>query len=220
MLDLLFNWRAYSPLDVVFILLSYAMIILIALPVHELAHAFAADRMGDPTARWNGRLTLNPLAHLDVVGTLMILFFRFGYAKPVPVNPRNFREYKKGMIITSVAGPLSNLALSLASLAILRLLLFVPSPPLFSHLATILLWNFAKVNIFLAIFNLMPVPPLDGYRIISNFIPPRWAYSIERYQLFITIGFIVLVLGGRFGYIIQFIANPIFKLFLFITGLG
>lgn len=220
MLDLLFNWRAYSPLDVVFILLSYAMIILIALPVHELAHAFAADRMGDPTARWNGRLTLNPLAHLDIVGTLMILFFRFGYAKPVPVNPRNFRDYKKGMIITSVAGPLSNLALSLASLAILRLLLFVPSPPLFSHLAKILLWNFAQVNIFLAIFNLMPVPPLDGYRIISNFIPPRWAYSIERYQLFITIGFIVLVLGGRFGYIIQFIANPIFKLFLFITGLG
>lgn len=220
MLDLLVNWRAYSPLDVIFILLSYAMIILIALPVHELAHAFAADRMGDPTARWNGRLTLNPLAHLDVVGTLMILFFRFGYAKPVPVNPRNFREYKKGMIITSVAGPLSNLALSLASLAILRLLLFVPSPPLFSHLAKILLLNFAQVNIFLAIFNLMPVPPLDGYRIISNFIPPRWAYSIERYQLFITIGFIVLVLGGRFGYIIQFIANPIFKLFLFITGLG
>lgn len=220
MLDLLFNWRAYSPLDVVFILLSYAMIILIALPVHELAHAFAADRMGDPTARWNGRLTLNPLAHLDIVGTLMILFFEFGYAKPVPVNPRNFREYKKGMIITSVAGPLSNLALSLASLAILRLLLFVPSPPLFSHLAKILLLNFAQVNIFLAIFNLMPVPPLDGYRIISNFIPPRWAYSIERYQLFITIGFIVLVLGGRFGYIIQFIANPIFKLFLFITGLG
>lgn len=220
MLDLLVNWRAYSPLDVIFILLSYAMIILIALPVHELAHAFAADRMGDPTARWNGRLTLNPLAHLDIVGTLMILFFRFGYAKPVPVNPRNFRDYKKGMIITSVAGPLSNLALSLASLAILRLLLFVPSPPLFSHLAKILLLNFAQVNIFLAIFNLMPVPPLDGYRIISNFIPPRWAYSIERYQLFITIGFIVLVLGGRFGYIIQFIANPIFKLFLFITGLG
>jgi len=220
MRDLLVNWRAYSPLDVIFILLSYAMIILIALPVHELAHAFAADRMGDPTARWNGRLTLNPLAHLDIVGTLMILFFEFGYAKPVPVNPRNFREYKKGMIITSVAGPLSNLALSLASLAILRLLLFVPSPPLFSHLAKILLLNFAQVNIFLAIFNLMPVPPLDGYRIISNFIPPRWAYSIERYQLFITIGFIVLVLGGRFGYIIQFIANPIFKLFLFITGLG
>ena len=220
MRDLLVNWRAYSPLDVIFILLSYAMIILIALPVHELAHAFAADRMGDPTARWNGRLTLNPLAHLDIVGTLMILFFEFGYAKPVPVNPRNFRDYKKGMIITSVAGPLSNLALSLASLAILRLLLFVPSPPLFSHLAKILLLNFAQVNIFLAIFNLMPVPPLDGYRIISNFIPPRWAYSIERYQLFITIGFIVLVLGGRFGYIIQFIANPIFKLFLFITGLG
>ena len=131
MRDLLVNWRAYSPLDVIFILLSYAMIILIALPVHELAHAFAADRMGDPTARWNGRLSLNPLAHLDIVGTLMILFFEFGYAKPVPVNPRNFREYKKGMIITSVAGPLSNLALSLASLAILRLLLFVPSPPLF-----------------------------------------------------------------------------------------
>lgn len=220
MRDLLVNWRAYSPLDVIFILLSYAMIILIALPVHELAHAFAADRMGDPTARWNGRLTLNPLAHLDIVGTLMILFFEFGYAKPVPVNPRNFRDYKKGMIITSVAGPLSNLALSLASLAILRLLLFVPSPPLFSHLAKILLLNFAQVNIFLAIFNLMPVPPLDGYRIISNFIPPRWAYSIERYQLFITIGFIVLVLVCRFDYIIQFIANPIFKLFLFITGLG
>ena len=92
MLDLLVNWRAYSPLDVVFILLSYAMIILIALPVHELAHALPPTGWGDPTARWNGRLTLNPLAHLDVVGTLMILFFRFGTQNRFRYKPAQFQR--------------------------------------------------------------------------------------------------------------------------------
>jgi Zn-dependent protease len=219
MLDLLFGWRSTGLLEVIFTFFSYAMVILLALPVHEMAHAYAADRMGDQTARWNGRLTLNPFAHLDIFGTLLIFLFRFGYAKPVPVNPRNFKDYRKGIIITSVAGPLSNLAMSLISLIILRVLIFISPTYLFAQLASVLFYNFAYINIILAVFNLMPIPPLDGYRIISNFLPPRWTYFIERYQWYITIGFFLLVVSNRFGGLLTFIAAPIYRLFLLIVGL-
>ncbi len=219
MIDLLFNIRNTDPLTLVFTFLSYTMIIFLALPVHEFAHAFAADKMGDHTPRWNGRLTLNPFAHLDFFGALLIFLFGFGYARPVPVNPRNFRDYRKGIIVTALAGPLSNLAMSLLSLVLLRILYFVIPITVLSHIAGILLYTFAQINIYLAVFNLMPVPPLDGYRIISNFLPPRWAYFIERNQWYITIVFLVVILSNRFGYIISFLAEPIYKLFLIITGL-
>lgn len=219
MIDLIFNLNNIEPLVLIFTFLSYAMIIFLALPVHEFAHAFAADKMGDPTPRWNGRLTLNPFPHIDIVGALMIFLFGFGYARPVPINPRNFRDYRKGIIVTALAGPLSNLVLSLLSLILLRILYFVIPIAVLSRIAGILLYTFAQTNIYLAVFNLMPVPPLDGYRIISNFLPPKWTYFIERNQWYITIVFLVIILSNRFGYIISFLAEPIYKLFLMITGL-
>ncbi|HCA31136.1 MAG TPA: site-2 protease family protein [Ruminococcaceae bacterium] len=213
------NWDSLDLIGLILVFFAYAMVILVALPIHEFSHAYVADRMGDQTARWNGRLTLNPFAHLDVIGTALIFLIGFGYAKPVPVNPRNFRDYKKGTILTSFAGPLSNFILGFLSLLIFRLILFASSSDMFYYFLSLFIVNFAYTNIILAVFNLMPVPPLDGYRIASSFLPPRWVFFIERYQWYITIAFFVLVVSDRFGGVLTRIANPIYNLFFRILGL-
>ncbi|MDD2362534.1 MAG: site-2 protease family protein [Oscillospiraceae bacterium] len=200
-------------IELVFIFISYALVIFLALPVHEMAHAFTADRMGDSTARWSGRLTLNPFAHLDIVGTAMIFIFGFGYAKPVPVNPRNFKNYKAGMFMTSFAGPLSNLIMAFLSLLILRIVLLFNPAVLLIIILKILLQQFALINITLAVFNLLPIPPLDGYRIISNFLNPKTVYFIERYQWYITIGFFMIIATGRFSGLLSFITEFILTFF-------
>ncbi|MDD2418229.1 MAG: site-2 protease family protein [Oscillospiraceae bacterium] len=189
-------------INLIFIFISYALIILVALPVHELAHAFTADRMGDSTARWNGRLTMNPFAHLDLIGTIMIFVFGFGYAKPVPVNPRNFKNYKAGMFLTSFAGPASNLVMAFLSLLILRIVLLLNPVAIVIIIMTIFLRQFALINITLAVFNLLPIPPLDGFRIISNFLSSKIVYYIEQYQWYITMGlFLLIATRGLSGFL-------------------
>ncbi len=217
--DMLFSPDRPSFAELIFTFLSYAMILLVALPVHELAHAYTADRMGDQTARWNGRLTMNPFAHLDIFGSLLIFLAGFGYAKPVPVNPRNFRDYNKGMILTSLAGPLSNLVMAFLSLAILKLITMFSLSLEVRGIVSLFFDTFSYINIILAVFNLFPIPPLDGYRVISNFLPPRWVFMIEQYQRYITIIFFVLVISNRFGGILTGIAFPIYRLFSIVLGL-
>lgn len=212
------NWGNLGFLDVIFLFMSYALIILVALPVHELSHAYTAYRMGDNTARWNGRLTLNPFAHLDIIGTIMIFVFGFGYAKPVPVNPRNFRNYKSGMLLTSFAGPASNLVMGFLALAILRVMLVIAPPADMYNLIMILLNTFAQINIMLAVFNLLPIPPLDGYRIVSNFLPARWVYTVERYQWYITMGLFLLIATGMLGDVIDSLYSPVYSLFVRVLG--
>lgn len=172
------------------------MFILIAIPLvyaiifHELAHGFAAWRMGDPTARSLGRLSLNPLKHLDPVGTIMLFIFGFGWAKPVPVNFNRLRDRRKGMIVVSSAGIIANMLLAFTALFLDRLL--SPSP---SSLLAQLLYYFAKINIILAAFNLIPLPPLDGSKILMGFAPPsiqNYLFRLERYGFFIIIGLLYL----------------------------
>ncbi len=212
------NWGNLGFLDLVFLFMSYALVILVALPVHEYAHAYTAYRMGDNTARWNGRLTMNPFAHLDIIGTILIFVFGFGYAKPVPVNPRNFRNYKTGMLLTSLAGPMSNLVMGFMTLSVIRVLFVVAPQTQAFALIIILLRTFAQINVMLAVFNLLPIPPLDGYRIASNFLPAKWVYYIERYQWYITMGLFLLIATGMLGNVIGAIYNPIYSLFLRILG--
>lgn len=170
--------------------------ILIAIPllysiiIHELAHGWVAYKMGDSTAKWLGRLSLNPMRHIDPVGTIMLFVFGFGWAKPVPVNFNNLRDFRKGLIFVSSAGIIANILLAFLSLLLLRLLSLSP----FDIVSTIL-YYFAQINIMLASFNLIPIPPLDGSKILMGFSSRRFQYSLERiepYGMFIIIGLLWL----------------------------
>ncbi len=200
------NISSLSLLEIVLVLVSYAALIFVMLPIHELAHAFVADKLGDNTARWHGRLRFNPLAHLDTWGTVMLLLFGFGYARPVPVNPRNFRNPKRDMALVALAGPVSNLLLAAISLGLFRLVLLLPLTETAFNIAWIVLINvFASVNLGLAVFNLLPVPPLDGSRILGLFLPDRVMYTMEQHSRQITWIVMALLFMGKLDTVLDFL---------------
>ncbi len=173
---------------VTFILLAIPL--LYSIIIHELAHGWVAYRMGDPTAKLQGRLSLNPLSHLDPVGTLMLFIFGFGWAKPVPVNFDNLRDTRKGLIFVSSAGIIANMLLAFIAFFFFRLLSPAPS----GVLAT-LLYYLAQINIILAAFNLIPIPPLDGSKILMGFVSERFQYLLSRlepYGFFVIIGLLYI----------------------------
>ncbi|MCR5353370.1 MAG: site-2 protease family protein [Clostridiales bacterium] len=154
----------------------YIVIIMFSLSFHELSHGYVAYRCGDATARNLGRLTLNPLSHLNPIGTVMMLVFGFGYATPVPVNPRNFNHYKRDLVFVSLAGPLSNVILAfIGTLVFCISSFFVPNNNPGNYYM-IFLSFFISANAGLAVFNILPIPPLDGSRILSVFLPKKKAY--------------------------------------------
>ena len=191
LLYFLSNRESMDMLGILYMMLGYAVILFLTLPVHELAHGLVAHWCGDDTAKWYGRLSLNPLRHLDLWGTLMILTVGIGYAKPVPVNPRNFRNYKRDSILVALAGPLSNFLMALVA-TILRRLCFMFGLPIVMLILDIII----SVNISLMVFNLLPIPPLDGSRLWSSLLPGRWAYTLEQYSRYITMGLFVLIFSG------------------------
>lgn len=205
--------------ELMILFFGYAVLILVLLPVHELAHAFVADRLGDNTARWNGRLRFNPFAHLDPIGAAMLFLFGFGFARPVPVNPRNFRNPKRDMALTALAGPVSNLLMATVSLGLYRVITLLPvSYTVLSISYLVLVEVFTSVNIGLAVFNLLPVPPLDGSRIIALVLPDRWLYNMERYSRYITYGIILLLFAGVLDGPLYFLRNLIFSLLCRLFG--
>lgn len=161
----------YSAEEVLINLGAWLIAITLAIVVHESAHAWVANKMGDPTARLAGRVTLNPVKHLDLVGGLCLLFFGFGWAKPVPVNPVLFRNYRKGQVLVSLAGVVSNFVLGIlfTFLSVVSILFFDPNVLILYFLQQLLLY-IAIVNYVLAIFNLLPVYPLDGFRLLEAFV--------------------------------------------------
>jgi len=172
-------------------LLLFLPALLIAITVHEFAHAWAADRLGDPTPQLQGRLSLNPLKHLDPIGTLMLLFFRFGWGKPVEFDPYNLRHPRRDAALISLAGPAINLILATVLSLVLK---FSPSP-----LFSIFLYPVILININLAIFNLLPVPPLDGAKILYGILPREWADEYNdfmgRYGTILLI-LLIIPIGG------------------------
>lgn len=163
--------------------------LLYSIIIHEVAHGWVANKMGDPTAKWLGRLTLDPRGHLDPIGTIMLFIFGFGWAKPVPVNFNNLKYQRKGLIFVSAAGIAANILL--AFLALLTRQLLDPQ----SRTAITVLVNFAGINIMLAAFNLIPIPPLDGSKILMGFTSRRFQYSLARlepYGLLIIMGLLWL----------------------------
>lgn len=166
---------------------------LLALAIHEWAHAYAAVRLGDPTPRLQGRLTLNPAAHLSLLGTLIFLVAGVGWAKPVQVNARNLKNPDWDMLWIALAGPASNLVQAIAYSILIHL--FVPFTGLRSPIIELFLGGF-QINIFLAVFNLLPVPPLDGWKIARPFLPRRWSYTVDGLE---PIGFLVVLALFRLG---------------------
>lgn len=221
-------------LDIVTTLLSIPAI-LIALTVHECAHGYAAYRLGDPTARSLGRLSLNPLHHLDPIGALCMLFFHFGWAKPVPINARYFKKPRRDMAITALCGPLSNFLLAFVG-AFLYVALLVAfnallgyvtvSPFVFRLLEYTLLffYYFHFINLTLGLFNCLPIPPLDGSRFFFLLLPPRAYFRVMRYEQYISIALMLLLFFGAFTGLLsgaaEWISDGMLSLFRNIFGLS
>ncbi len=201
-------------------LLLIAPPILLALTFHEYAHAYVANRLGDDTAKKGGRLSLNPLRHLDPLGTIMIFLVHFGWAKPVPVNPYRLKNPKKDMLWISAAGPLANMALAFASGMLFRLLVATSETPDRTSSTGLLIYVVfmsLQINLALAIFNVLPIAPLDGSKILSGLLPARFGkmfYIMERYGPFILLGLIIFgsatgvsILGGIIWPFVKFFSG-------------
>ncbi len=185
-----------------------ALAALIALTAHEYCHGYAAYRMGDPTAKSMGRLTLNPMKHLDPIGALCMILFHFGWAKPVPINPRYFKNPKKGFALVALAGPAINLLLSFfAAGAYLLLWALLKGVAFGSELwfniarnGLLFLNIFHSVNLGFAIFNLIPIPPLDGSRLLGLILPPKHYFGLMKYERYIYFGLLGWLFIGDFLY--------------------
>ena len=169
--------------------------LLLALSMHEFAHGYAAYLMGDNTAKYDGRLSINPFDHLDPMGTLCLLLFRFGWAKPVPINPYNFKNQRAGIIVVSLAGPFMNFVLALLSAFALAAVGTLMPVSKISEFLIIILYYSELLNVGLMIFNLIPIPPLDGSKVLMELLPYRYReffYQIERYSTILLIVFLVM----------------------------
>lgn len=198
-----------------------AAVLLLLLPIHEYAHARVSYALGDPTAADMGRLNFNPMVHLDLAGSVLLLIAGVGWAKPVPVDPRNFRHPKRDMILTAFAGPLANLILALFFLVLAQLaaVFYLRSGYAQSYFYLVLfLETVSRISVSLAVFNLLPIPPLDGSSVLDAVLPPAGMQFLYRYGNAINAAFLLLLLfTDIFQGIIGFFSNYILDFFYLIT---
>ncbi|MBE6876314.1 MAG: site-2 protease family protein [Ruminococcus sp.] len=187
------------------------MMILLINPLHEFAHAWSAHKLGDDTAKQAGRMTISPLAHIDPFGAVLLLFCGFGWAKPVPVNPNNFKNPRKGMMLTAIAGPFSNLLAALAGMIALQCYSGDTETIFY------ILYYFVVININLCVFNMIPVPPLDGSRVLTYFLPPNaavWFMKNQRYFYGIVM---LLMVTGILSIPLSYVVGWVYKLLYYMT---
>ena len=194
----------YFSTDTLIQFLFVVPCVLIALTFHEFAHGYMAYKLGDPTAKNFGRLTLNPMKHLDPIGTICMIFFHFGWAKPVPINSRYFKKPRRDMALTAAAGPIMNFILAFFGVLVCRILtkIFVAFPAqsdfvyYIQYAALTLFSYFHMLNLSLGVFNLIPIPPLDGSRIFYIFLPQKWYFGVMKYEKYIQLALLVLLWTG------------------------
>jgi len=209
-------------MDIIYRLFVQFPLLLFSITVHEFAHGFVADKRGDSTARLLGRLTLNPLAHVDFFGTIVLPVFAiitgapvFGWAKPVPVNPYELYNPKKDMAYVGIAGPISNLLVAVFSGFALRITSSVPVLNFISPVFIFLIY----INVLLPVFNLIPVPPLDGSRVVSGLLPSELSYQYEKLTPYGFIIIIFLLMSGFLEIVFRFVVQPLaFLIFKYIAG--
>lgn len=202
-------------------LVSQVVAALICIIFHECAHGFAADRLGDHTARQRGRLSWNPLRHIDPFGLIMMVVAGVGWAKPVPVNPGNFRHPKRGMAITALAGPVANFVMAIAATFLLGL--FYRSPlnlwaqPV--HFIFLLLYRIAMLSVGLGVFNLIPIPPLDGSKVLFSFFPDRIYFNILRYERYVMLALFALIFIGALDRPLSMGIRQVMRWICLLTGM-
>ena len=204
-------------------LASIMFVVFCTLPVHEFAHAWTAVKLGDETPRLSGRLTLRPMAHIDPIGALMILLVGFGYARPVQVNMRNLKNGRKSFALVALAGPVSNLIMALVFTFFKTLIYVLALNAILPVVAYTVLGSFfsfaASINISLAVFNLLPIPPLDGSRIANLLLPSKYYFTIMKYERYIMIGMFVLLWTGILSKPLSLLAGLVTVGFDFIAKL-
>lgn len=198
------------------------VMLLAIMPIHEYAHALVAYKLGDNTARFNGRMTLNPMAHLDLFGSIAFILAGFGWGKPVPIYGSNLRKPKRDMALVALAGPVSNVLLGTILVVIYKVLGVVFMQVGFTtglaRAILVIIFTLAQTSVYWAVFNLIPVPPLDGSRLLEYILPHSIYYKIEYYQRYIYIALLVLLFSGILMGPIVFVSNFIMKFILFITS--
>lgn len=194
-----------------------AVVVLIVIPFHEAAHALVSDLLGDPTAKYAGRLSLNPLHHFDLLGTLCMILGGIGWAKPVGINAARFRNPKVGMALSAAAGPAANLLLAWVATILYKVVYYSLSGSAVEILL-LFLWYLISMNISLAVFNLLPVPPFDGSRIVLLFLPQRTYFRAMRHEQIIMFVVFALVLLGVLNTPLSLAVNGVWRAMLFLTG--
>ncbi|MFY9284036.1 MAG: site-2 protease family protein [Miniphocaeibacter sp.] len=194
--------------------LAMAVALLTALVLHENAHGLMAYLMGDDTAKNSGRLSLNPFKHLSLIGTLSLFIFKFGWAKPVPINPYKFKKKRLGNFLVSIAGIMTNLFLAIIFIIVYGFIKNINVTNLFSFFLIQLISYLILYNVYLAIFNLIPIPPLDGSKIIYSFLPEKIVYKISSMEQYLNIILILLIISGTIPTIISTVASNLLS-FLF-----
>ncbi len=206
-----------SLTDKIIELLFVVPCVLFALTVHEVSHGYMAYRLGDPTARNMGRLTLNPMKHLDPIGTICMILFHFGWARPVPINTRYFKKPRRDTALTAAAGPISNFIMAFLGVLVQQILLAIfirhPAESQFAYnmqYAALTLFSYFHIlNLSLGLFNLIPMPPLDGSRIFLTFLPAKYYFGIMQYERYIQLGLLLLLWLGFLDRPLSFLVSSI-----------